>query len=275
MNESRFRPFLRVVGLSHSYGAGAGEVHAVKDATFSMFPGDFVALVGPSGSGKTTLLAMLGALLKPTAGRIFLNGEDIGLLPGRKLAAYRRETIGFVFQANNLVPYLTARENLQMMGMRRGAVTKEARLRADRLLEELGVAHRASALATELSGGERQRVAIARALMNEPQLVLVDEPTASLDSERGRQVVEALNAEVKARRVLGLMVTHDRAMASTADRILEMRDGVVSDQTLASVLIGDEGQQAVATKVQPSMWRGGATARRRRQLRSLLPRRRR
>ncbi|MGD9935234.1 MAG: ABC transporter ATP-binding protein [Dehalococcoidia bacterium] len=271
MNESGFRPFLRVVGLTRSYGSGASQVRAVKGATFSMFPGDFVALVGPSGSGKTTLLAMLGALLKPTTGRISLNGEDITIMPGRRLAAYRRDTIGFVFQSNNLVSYLTARENLHMMGMRRGIATREARLRADRLLEEMGVSHRASALATELSGGERQRVAIARALMNEPQIVLVDEPTASLDSERGRLVVEALNREVKARRVLGLMVTHDRAMADTADRILEMRDGVVTDRTSASEVLGEADLQA-ATRVNPPR-RAGAAEGPRWPLRSRLLRR--
>lgn len=272
MTESGFRPFLRVAGLTKSYGAGPAEVRAVRDATFSMFPGDFIALAGPSGSGKTTLLAMLGALLKPSSGRITLNGEDIGLLPGRKLAAYRRETIGFVFQSNNLVPYLTARENLHLMGMRRGAATREARIRAERLLDELGVSDRASALATELSGGERQRVAIARALMNEPQLVLVDEPTASLDSGRGLQVVEALNREVKVRRVLGIMVTHDNAMAAMADRILEMHDGVVIDRASGQSALERAARATAAEGIMPPQ-RAGEEERPRRPLRSLLPRR--
>jgi putative ABC transport system ATP-binding protein len=215
-----------------------------------MFPGDFVALVGPSGSGKTTLLAMLGALLSPSSGQILLNGIDVTRLPGRKLATYRRNTIGFVFQANNLVPYLTARENLTVMSAIGGAPKKDARARAGRLLEELGVAHRAGALATELSGGERQRVAIARALMNEPQLVLVDEPTASLDSERGHQVVAALIAEVKERRVLGLMVTHDPAMAAAADRILEMHDGhIVARHSPGQAVIG--GPVLEGTTIEP------------------------
>jgi putative ABC transport system ATP-binding protein len=142
--------------------------------------------------------------------------------------------VGFVFQANNLLPYLTARENLLVMARINGTDLKSAGARADQLLEELGLTARRNALATELSGGERQRVAIARALMNDPELVLVDEPTASLDSARGRQVVESLIAEVKGRDKLGLMVTHDMAMAELADRVLEMHDGLLVGQTVGA-----------------------------------------
>ena len=219
---------LRVHELSKTYGSGDQAVQAVKDASFSTEPGEFVAVVGPSGSGKTTLLAMIGGLLTPTSGRIEVNGRDIARLSRGQQAAYRRESVGYVFQANNLLPYLTARENLLVMSRITGGRGRGVGARADQLLEELGLTKRARALATELSGGERQRVAIGRALMNDPELVLVDEPTASLDSARGRQVVESLIQEVKSRGKLGLMVTHDLAMAELADRIIEMHDGALS-----------------------------------------------
>lgn len=217
---------LNVTGLSKTYGEGDSAVHAVRQLSFHIDPGEFVALVGPSGSGKTTLLAMIGGLLTPTSGAIAVNGRDIAGLSARQKAAYRRNSVGYVFQANNLLPFLTARENLLVMGaINRGL--KDARARAAQLLEELGLTARADAIATSLSGGERQRVAIGRALMNNPELVLVDEPTASLDSERGKRVVQSLIDEVKRRDLLGIMVTHDMAMAALADRILQIHDGAL------------------------------------------------
>ncbi|MCL6646203.1 MAG: ABC transporter ATP-binding protein [Dehalococcoidia bacterium] len=225
---------LKVDDLDKVYGEGERAVHAVRGVSFATEPGEFVAIVGPSGSGKTTMLAMVGGLLTPTRGSIQVNGREIARLRGKELAEYRRRKVGFVFQANNLLPYLTARENLLVMARINGTDLKAAGVRADQLLEELGLTARRNALATELSGGERQRVAIARALMNDPELVLVDEPTASLDSARGRQVVESLIAEVKGRDKLGLMVTHDMAMAELADRVLEMHDGLLVGQTVGA-----------------------------------------
>lgn len=216
---------LNVSHLSKTYGSGDQAVHAVRDASFQLSQGEFVSIVGPSGSGKTTLLAMLGALLTPTSGTIEVDGRDVAELSQGEQARFRRESVGFVFQANNLVPYLTARENLLLIRQVAGSNGREARRRADQLLEELGISGRASALATELSGGERQRVAIGRALMNDPRLVLVDEPTASLDSARGRRVVQSLLDEVKGRDKLGIMVTHDMDMARMTDRVLLMHDG--------------------------------------------------
>lgn len=227
MNE----PILEVIDLCKTYYGAAEPVEAVKGATFSARAGEFLAIVGPSGSGKTTLLAMIGALLTPTSGTIRVDGKSLDRLDARKLAAFRRQRVGFVFQANNLIPYLTARENLLLMADIGGVDRNTAIARADRLLEELGLKHRARALATELSGGERQRVAIARALMNDPALILVDEPTAALDSARGRQVVESLKEEVKSRQKLGIMVTHDLAMAALTDRILEMHDGLLRERS--------------------------------------------
>ena len=215
---------LRVEQLCKTYGSGESAVEAVRDATFVANPGDFIAIVGPSGSGKTTLLAMLGGLLTPTSGTIMLDDLDVARMSSRERAAYRRERVGYVFQANNLLGFLTARENLLLMRYI-GGTDGAANERADRLLSELGLTSRANALASELSGGERQRVAIARALMNDPDVILVDEPTASLDSARGRQVVEALVEEVKSRGKLGLMVTHDLDMAALADRTLLIHDG--------------------------------------------------
>lgn len=216
---------LNVSHLSKTYGSGDQAVHAVRDVSFQLSQGEFVSIVGPSGSGKTTLLAMLGALLTPTSGTIEVDGRDVAALSQGEQARFRRESVGFVFQANNLVPYLTARENLLLIRQVAGSNGREARRRADQLLEELGISERANALATELSGGERQRVAIGRALMNDPRLVLVDEPTASLDSARGRRVVQSLLDEVKGRDKLGIMVTHDMDMARMTDRVLLMHDG--------------------------------------------------
>lgn len=216
---------LQVDHLSKTYGSGDDAVRAVRDVTFAIEPGEFAAIVGPSGSGKTTLLAMIGGLLTPTSGSIRVDGQEVGKMSNGEAAAYRRNSVGYVFQANNLMPYLTARENLMLMQQIGGGSKQAAGQRAGRLLEELGLTKRANAIATQLSGGERQRVAIARALMNDPQLVLVDEPTASLDSVRGRQVVRSLIDEVKGRDKLGIMVTHDLEMAALADRVLEIHDG--------------------------------------------------
>lgn len=219
---------LSVAGLNKVYGSGVTSVRAICDVSFETKPGEFIAIVGPSGSGKTTLLAMIGGLLTPTSGAILVNGRDIARLKSRDLVRYRRESVGFVFQANNLVPYLTGRENLLLVQAITGGGADAARRRADQLLDELGISSRANALATELSGGERQRVAIGRALMNDPELVLVDEPTANLDSQRGRQVVQSLIEEVRSREKLGIMVTHDMEMAGFADRVLALHDGELS-----------------------------------------------
>jgi putative ABC transport system ATP-binding protein len=226
---------LRVTDLSKTYGRGDQAVHAVRGVSFATEPGEFVAIVGPSGSGKTTLLAMIGGLLTPSGGSIEVNGRDIAKLGNGERAGYRRESVGYVFQSNNLVPYLTARENLLLMQAIAGGNRSDARRRASQLMEELGITARADALASELSGGERQRVAIGRALMNNPDLVLVDEPTASLDSQRGRQVVRSLIEEVKSRDKLGIMVTHDLEMAALADRVLELHDGLLRNASTAAV----------------------------------------
>lgn len=237
---------LRVRELSKTFQSGSDVVHAVRGVSFEAAAGEFLAVVGPSGSGKTTLLAMIGGLLTPTSGSIDVDGIAVERLRGGQRAAYRRTAVGYVFQANNLIPFLTARENLLVISHIGGTRDRDfARRRADQLLDELGLTARANALATELSGGERQRVAIGRALMNDPALVLVDEPTAALDSARGRQVVESLIAEVKGRDKLGIMVTHDLAMAALADRVLEMHDGELRQVPRPAPAAGD-GSRAMA-----------------------------
>jgi len=218
-----------VRGVSKIYGAGANAVRAVSDATFSARRGELIALVGPSGSGKTTLLAMLGGLLTPTTGTLTVGGVELGAVGAARLARFRREKVGFVFQGYNLLPYLTARRNLLAVAEISGRNGRAAAALADRLLDEMGLTERARAYPAEMSGGERQRVAIARALMNDPALILLDEPTANLDTARGRQVVEMLVAEVRQRDKTALMVTHDQRMAEYAARILRIDDGAVSE----------------------------------------------
>ena len=216
-------------GLSKTYGRGNTAVDAVKGATFSAQAGEFIAVVGPSGSGKTTLLAMLGGLLTPTAGDVAVGGLEPASMPPSRLSQFRREHVGFMFQGYNLLPYLTARKNLLAMASIGHLDRRDAARRADRLLDELGLASRSRAYPAEMSGGERQRIAIGRALMNDPDLILVDEPTANLDSVRGRQVVEMLVSEARQRHKTALMVTHDLRMAGYASRRLSIDDGVLAE----------------------------------------------
>ncbi len=216
-------------GISKTYGDGENAVQAVRSTTFTANAGELIALVGPSGSGKTTLLAMLGGLLTPSEGSLTVGGVALTAEGNSKLAQFRRERVGFVFQGSNLLPYLTARRNLLAVAEIGGRTNGDPKEVADRLLDEMGLMERAKAYPSEMSGGERQRVAIARALMNDPALILLDEPTANLDTTRGRQVVEMLQSEVKQRNKTALMVTHDLRMAEYASRTLRIEDGVVTE----------------------------------------------
>jgi putative ABC transport system ATP-binding protein len=219
-------PLLRVTDVRKVYGEGHTEVVAVADATMAVDEGEFVALLGPSGSGKTTLISIIGGLLSPSTGSVHLGSTDVTQMSKKELTRFRAEKVGFVFQSANLVPFLTARENLMYVStLVKGISRSQASQRADQLLEELGLAGRAKNLPEQLSGGERQRVAIGRALMNDPDLVLVDEPTAALDTAMGRQVVEMLRREIKSRGKTGIMVTHDLRMVEYTDRVFEILDG--------------------------------------------------
>ena len=222
---------LQLRDVSKSFGQGARRVDAVREVTLDVGRGEVVALEGPSGSGKTTLLALAGALLTPTSGEIRVDGDDITRYGARARTRYRRDRVGFVFQGSNMVPFLTARENLLLVADFGDADRPALRRRADELLDQLGLTAVRDQIATSLSGGERQRVAIARALMRDPALLLVDEPTASLNLELGTRVVDALLSEVHQRDKACIMVTHDDRMARRADRLIEIRDGRILTDT--------------------------------------------
>jgi len=216
---------LEARSVSKLYGTGSVQVKAIDDVSFSVDKGEFVALVGPSGSGKTTMLAMLAGLLEPTSGSVFIEGEDLAQMRESQRSRFRRRRIGFTFQANNLVSYLTALENVQLMLRLTGQYNAANRERARRLMEMLGLEERMHALPRELSGGQQQRVAIARSLINNPVVVLADEPTASLDTERAYQVVETMARLVHEQGRAGIMVTHDLRMVEFTDRIVQLLDG--------------------------------------------------
>ena len=221
-------PALHVNEVSKTYGSGHTAVEALRRASFQLEDGEFLSLVGPSGSGKTTLLTIIGALLTPTTGTVVIGETDVTGLHKKDQTAFRARNIGFVFQSFNLVPFLTARENLTIMSGIAKVDRATIEQRADVLLDELGLADRRGNLPEELSGGERQRVAIGRALVTDPVLILVDEPTASLDTRLGTQVVELLGEEIRKRGKSGIMVTHDSRMVQFTDRTLSILDGVVT-----------------------------------------------
>jgi putative ABC transport system ATP-binding protein len=216
---------LQTHGVVKQYQADAGTIFAVDDVSLQVEAGEFVALVGPSGSGKTTMLSIMAALLKPTSGQILLDGEDLAGMSDAERVVMRREKIGFTFQANNLVPYLSAVENVELMLRLNKRLDKAGKLRARELLARLGLSERMNNLPGQMSGGQQQRVAIARALIHNPSLVLADEPTASLDTERAYQVVETFAGLIHEQKHAGIMVTHDLRMCEFVDRVLQMRDG--------------------------------------------------
>ncbi|MGD2044349.1 MAG: ABC transporter ATP-binding protein [Acidimicrobiia bacterium] len=225
---------LEVSGLTKIYGEGHTAVTAVERADLALDDNEFLALLGPSGSGKTTLISMIGALLTPTDGSVRIGGEDLSGMSKRERTRFRANKIGFVFQSFNLVPFLTARENLTVMANISDDSKRTIEERADQLLEELGLTERRDNLPEQLSGGERQRVAIGRALVTDPELILVDEPTASLDTELGTAVVKMLAAEIKDRKKAGIMVTHDLRMVDFTDRTVEILDGKLQAQEPAT-----------------------------------------
>jgi len=216
---------LETNAVMKTYQTDYGTIHAVDGVSLQVAAGEFVALVGPSGSGKTTMLSILAALLQPSSGQILLDGQDLAGMNDLERVAMRREKIGFTFQANNLVPYLSAVENVELMLRLNNKLDKTGKLRARELLSRLGLAERLNNLPGQMSGGQQQRVAIARALIHNPSLVLADEPTASLDTERAYQVVETFAGLIHEQNRAGIMVTHDLRMVEYVDRVLLMRDG--------------------------------------------------
>lgn len=217
---------LRTENLSKTYGSGATAVEALKPATIEIEQGEFVAVVGASGSGKSTLLHLLGGLDRPSNGKVFIDDEDVYSLPEEELAILRRRKLGFVFQFYNLIPVLTAQENITLPLLLDGKPVDGEYI--DELVSMLGLQERSSHLPGALSGGQQQRVSIARALANKPSIILADEPTGNLDNRSGQEVLALLRMSVRQFRQTLLMVTHDPQVASVADRIIKVEDGVVS-----------------------------------------------
>jgi putative ABC transport system ATP-binding protein len=217
-------------GLRKDYGSGEGLVRALDMVDLDVNRGEAVAVMGPSGCGKSTLLHLIGGLDRPTAGQLTVAGQRVEELSERALAHLRRDEIGFVFQTFQLMDELTAQENVELPALLAGYAPSEARARATALLERVGLADRARHLPSMLSGGQRQRVAIARALVNNPDIVLADEPTGNLDSASAFDVLSLLG-DLHAKGLTLVIVTHDERIATTADRLISMRDGAFVDET--------------------------------------------
>ncbi len=224
------KTILQANNLSKHFGNGVSEVRAVNDVDLKIERGELVLIMGPSGSGKTTLLSMLGALLSPTSGKIIIDGTDISSVKDVTLAALRAQKIGFVFQAFNLLEALSAEENILFPAQLGSEGVQGAKKRLDKLLARLGLTARRKALPGTLSGGEKQRVAIARALINQPPIILADEPTGNLDSHKGQEVMMILHDIARDEGCAVLMVTHDPRVEEIADRILWLEDGALRDR---------------------------------------------
>jgi putative ABC transport system ATP-binding protein len=223
---------IHIEGLKKRYGEGDTAVHALRGVDMQVAPGEVVGLIGPSGSGKSTLLKCLGAVIDPTAGRMVL-GDEVIFDNGwkvRDLQALRRDKIGFVFQAPYLIPFLDVTDNVALLPMLAGIPNSKARAKALELLTALDVQHRARAMPSQLSGGEQQRVAIARGLVNRPPVILADEPTAPLDSERAMAVIRILNEMARQFETAIIVVTHDEKIIPTFKRIYHIRDGVAHEE---------------------------------------------
>ena len=219
------RPVLEVRDLVKTFSLDGMPIHAVDHVSFQVQAGEFVALVGPSGSGKTTLLSILAALLTPTSGEVLIDGNELSRMDERQRVSLRRARIGFTFQSNNLIPFLNARENVDLMLRLNGLRAEDSGEKPVELLSRLGLGDHLNFLPGQMSGGQQQRVAIARALIHNPALVLADEPTAALDTERAYQVVQTFAGLIHERGGGGIMVTHDLRMCKYVDRVLQMRDG--------------------------------------------------
>ena len=220
---------LRVEHLSKHYGAGENLVKAVDDVSFAVEKGEFLAIIGPSGSGKSTLLHILGGVDRPTAGKVFVDGQDVYAQNDEQLAIFRRRQVGLIYQFYNLIPVLTAEENMTLPVLLDGREVNKERL--DELLDTLGLQDRRRSLPNQLSGGQQQRVSIGRALMNAPAVVLADEPTGNLDSKNSQEIVELLKLSNRRYGQTLIVITHDESIALQADRIIAIEDGrIVRDE---------------------------------------------
>ena len=223
-------PVLQLERVSRIHGDGETQVHALRSVSFAAHAGELVAVMGPSGSGKSTFLTLAGGLDQPTSGRVLVEGVDLASLGGSERARTRRTSIGYVFQDFNLIPALTAVENVALPAELDGRSSRAARRSALSVLEEVGIADLADRFPDEMSGGQQQRVAIARAVVGERRLILADEPTGALDTETGEDILQLLRARCDAG-AAGVLVTHEARHAAWADRVVFLRDGVVVDET--------------------------------------------
>ena len=220
---------LEFINVTRSYQDGNKEIEALKETNFKIEEGQFIAIIGPSGSGKSTFLTLAGGLQTPSKGQIIINGKDYTNLSEKERSKLRFNDIGFVLQASNLVPFLTAKQQLELVDR----INKQKRQKLQdqkSLFKELGIDHLENKLPKDLSGGERQRLAIARALYNNPAIILADEPTASLDSDRAYEVVDLLSKECKEKNKSIIMVTHDNRMIEKCDYVYRMKDGILTKE---------------------------------------------
>jgi len=227
MQEAVNEIVVRVEGVTKEYAMGRTVVKALRGVSLEIARGEFLCIAGPSGSGKTTLLNLIGCLDKPTSGRIIIEGQDVSKLSPKELAWVRRRRLGFVFQTFNLVPVLTAYENIELPLLLLGVGAAERRRRVYALLEALGISELAHHRPDEMSGGQQQRVSIARALITEPALVLADEPTANLDSETGKAIIELMHELNKTHGTTFVFSTHDPKVMARASRLIHIRDGII------------------------------------------------
>lgn len=221
-------PIIETHLVSKVYQGNNVSVRAVDSASISIYSGEFVGLVGPSGSGKTTMLAMLAALLKPSEGEVIIDQVKLSEMSEKDRVRFRREKIGFTFQANNLIPYLTVLENVELMLRLNNRYNSSSREQAEELLFRLGLQERMNNLPNQLSGGERQRVSIARSMIHNPSVILADEPTASLDTQRAFQVTQTYSELIHENGKAGIMVTHDLRMCKYVDKIIQIADGKIT-----------------------------------------------
>ena len=237
--------------VSKSYGQGDAEVHALHEASLAAIEGEMVAVMGPSGSGKSTLLTIAGTLEEPTTGEVLIAGQSVKDMSKAKKAQLRRRTIGYVFQDFNLLPGLTAAENVSLPLELDGTSARKARVVALKSLDGLGLGNRASHYPDQLSGGERQRVAIARAMIGERRIVLADEPSGALDSVNSEAIMRLLHSACKDTGMTAMVVTHDAQLASWADRVIFIRDGRITDQTAPAA--GPESLLVKAASTNPEL----------------------
>ena len=222
---------LVVEHVTKSFGEKEAKTQVLNDITFTADKGELIVLNGASGSGKSTLLSIIGGLLGKSSGEITLDDLDYVNLSDKKLTDMRLNQIGFIFQSSHLIPYLNVTDQLTYVGQMAGMGKKEAKDRAEKLLTEIGLSHRLKAYPNALSGGEKQRVAIMRAWMNQPKMILADEPTASLDSKRANEVVKMIKNNVKENNSIGIMITHDERVFEFADKVIKLSDGRIEDKT--------------------------------------------